>query len=57
MIAFLTVDMLRAHDVPVFPRDILGRPVLGARWLLAPDGQLTCRWQTGGSAPLDIPPD
>jgi hypothetical protein len=57
MIAFLTVDMLRAPDAPVFPRDMLGRPVLGARWLLAPDSQLTCRWQTGGSAPLDIPPD
>jgi hypothetical protein len=57
MIAFLTVNVLRAPDAPAFPHAMFGRPVQGARWLLAPDGQLTCRWQTGGSALLDIPPD
>jgi hypothetical protein len=57
MAAFLTIDMLRAHNAPVFPHATFGRPVLGARCLVAPDGRLTCRWQMGGSAPFGIPPD
>jgi hypothetical protein len=70
MVAFLTLDVLRAHAAPVLsrtafaadatrrPRQPLGpRPVLRARWLIAPDGQLTCRWQTDQSAPFGPPPD
>jgi hypothetical protein len=32
------------------------RPVLTACWLAAPDGRLTCRWQTDVSAPFGPPP-
>jgi hypothetical protein len=57
MVAFLKVDMWRAYDAPAFARTMFGGPVLGARWMVAPDGRLTCRWQTDGAALLDIPPD
>jgi hypothetical protein len=73
MAAFLKVDVLRAHAVPVLPRAVLGhaparplpptpprptppRSVLTAHWLVAPDGRLTCRWQTAVSAPFGPPP-
>ena len=65
MVAFLTVDVLRAPAAPAFPHAMFGhmaasvspRPMLGARWLVAPNGRLTCRRQTGGSTPFGIPPD
>ena len=68
MAAFLKVDVLRAHAVPDLPRAVLGhaparpfpptppRPVLTARWLIAPDGRLTCRWQIDTAALHDPPP-
>jgi hypothetical protein len=61
MTAFLTVDVLRAHAVPVHLREALrradlSRPVLLARWLIAPDGRPICRWQTDDPAP-EFPPD
>jgi hypothetical protein len=70
MVAFLTVDVLRAHAASAFPRAAHGgagkgawpseaaRPhvVLSACWLVAPDGRLTCRWQTDVPA-LGPPPD
>lgn len=70
MAAFLTVDVLRAHAVPAFryvplvhgrasarPRPASqSRPVLVARWLVAADGRLICRWQTDVSAPFGPPP-
>ena len=70
MTAFLTTNVLRAHAAPDFPpagfahspapaRPLparLQRPVLTARWLVAPDGRLTCRWQTDASAPSEPPP-
>jgi hypothetical protein len=67
MAAFLKVDVLRAHAVPDLPRTVLGhaparpfpppsRPVLTARWLVAPDGRLTCRWQADPSTPHGPPP-
>jgi len=53
------LDLPRAvlDDAPArpFPPPPLGaptsRPVLTARWLAAPDGRLTCRWQTDAAAP------
>jgi hypothetical protein len=71
MAAFLTVDVLRAHAAPVLPRVPFwraseparsrlasrARPVLTARWLVPPDGRLTCRWQTDVSAPFGPPPN
>jgi hypothetical protein len=71
MAAFLSVDVLRAYAAPVFPRVPFWhahepawsrpasgrRPVLTARWLVAPDGRLTCRWQTDVSAPFGPPPN
>jgi hypothetical protein len=64
MAAFLTVDVLRAHAAPVFPHATFGyvdeparrRPVLVMRWLVAPDGRLTCCWQIDVSAPFGPPP-
>jgi hypothetical protein len=68
MAAFLKVDMLRAHAVPDLPRAVRDhvparpfpmsapRPVLTARWLVAPDGRLTCCWNTGAAAPNGPPP-
>jgi hypothetical protein len=70
MAAFLAVDVLRAYAVPVFPCVTSDhghesawprpaaepRPVLTAHWLMAPDGRLTCRWQTDVSAPFGPPP-
>ena len=58
MAAFLTVDVLRAHAAPCLPlgtfgragnfawphRSLRRRPVLIMRWLIAPDGRLTCRF-------------
>ena len=32
------------------------RPVLTARWLVAPDGRLTCCWQMDAAAPHGPPP-
>jgi hypothetical protein len=71
MAAFLTVDVLRAHGAPVFPRVPFWhasepvrpspapwpRPMLTVRWLIAPDGRLTCRWQADVSAPFGPPPN
>jgi hypothetical protein len=71
MAAFLTRDVLRAHAALAFSQATFGhatacawqrsatrpRPILGARWQMAPDGRLTCRWQTVGSTPFGIPPD
>jgi len=69
MAAFLTVDVLRAHAAPVFPRAPFWRASepawlrpaprhgLTARWRVAPDGRLTCRWQTDVSAPFGPPPN
>jgi hypothetical protein len=63
MVAFLTVDVPWAHAAPALPCTAYGavgtawpRPVLTARWLIAPDGRLTCRWQTDVSAPFGPPP-
>lgn len=70
MAAFLAIDVLWAHAVPIFPCTAPDfgyepswprsaaepRPVLTARWLMAPDGRLTCRWQTDVSAPFGPPP-
>jgi hypothetical protein len=70
MAAFLAVDVLRANAVPALPRVTSDhrhepawlrpaaepRPVLTAHWLMAPDGRLTCRWQTDVSAPFGPPP-
>jgi hypothetical protein len=70
MAAFLTVDALRAHAVPAFPHAAFGpagnpvplrpaarpRPALTAHWVVAPDGKLTCRWQTDGFARFGPPP-
>jgi hypothetical protein len=64
MAAFLKVDLLRAHAVPDLQRTVLGhaparpfpRPMLTARWLLAPDGRLICRWQVDLSTPHGPPP-
>jgi hypothetical protein len=70
MAAFLAVDVLRAQAVPVFPRVTPDhgheapwlrpvaepRTVLTAHWVMAPDGRLTCRWQTDVSAPFGPPP-
>ncbi len=62
MAAFLEVDVLRAHAVPALPRAVLGpaltppRPVLTARWLVAPGRRLTCRWQADATTLHDPPP-
>ena len=60
MAAFFTIDVLRAHAALLNLRDGLRRtdalrPVLTARWLIAPDGQLACRWQADDPG-LDRPP-
>ena len=57
MTAFLIVDVPRAPTAPLSPRRHIAapRPVLSARWLVAPDGHLTCRWQADDPAP-DRPP-
>ena len=60
MTAFLTIDVLRAHAAPLNLRDALRRtdaprPVLTARWMIAPNGHLVCRWQAEDPAP-DRPP-
>jgi hypothetical protein len=57
MTAFLTVDALRAHAAPVTMYEALRdeRPALVAWWLIAPDGQMVCRWRTTDRAP-DVPP-
>ena len=68
MAAFLTIDVLRAHAALASSRPILdpmaegprsatpARLVLGAHWLVAPNGRLTCHWQVE-LADFDIPPD
>jgi hypothetical protein len=70
MAAFLKVDDLRAHGALASSRPIFGpmaapaepysassaRLVLGAHWMVAPDGRLTCQWQVD-LADFDIPPD
>jgi hypothetical protein len=70
MAAFLTIDDLRAHAALASSRPILDptavatgprsatpmRLVLGAHWVVAPDGRLTCHWQVE-LADFDIPPD
>jgi hypothetical protein len=69
MAAFLTVDILRAHAAsdclhdalrlvraPAWPRREESRPVLTAKWVVAPGGRLACRWQTTVSAPFGPPP-
>jgi hypothetical protein len=69
MAAFLTVDFLRAHAASEHPNAVFGqpgrplwaapapqpRPRLVARWLVAEDGRLTCRWQIDASAPFGPP--
>lgn len=70
MAAFLKVDILRAHAAsvclhdalrlvrePGWPRPEQPRPSLTAKWVVAPDGRLACRWQTSVSAPFGPPPD
>ncbi len=69
MAAFLTVDVLRAHAAPDFPRALFGhapaRPfaapppgaALTARRRVAPDGRPTCRRRTDVSAPFGPPPN
>ena len=71
MATFLNADMLRARVVraatPVlfgqagdrmWPRPVpRPRAVLTAHWLVAPEGRLTCRWQTKVSARFGPPPD
>ena len=70
MAAFLTVDVLRAHAAPCLPlgtfgragnfawphRSLRRRPVLIMRWLIAPDGRLTCLWRSDVSALFGPPP-
>jgi hypothetical protein len=59
MTAFLNVDVLRAHAAPIDLREALRRAGISrpeARWLVAHDGRLTCRWQTNDPAP-EFPPD
>ena len=69
MAAFLTVDLLRAHSAPdlrlptpgaaggfACPRAARPRrrvPVM--RWVVAPSGRLTCRWELDASASPDLP--
>jgi hypothetical protein len=71
MATFTNVDMLRARSARAAPPALFGqigdrvwpRPaprelaVLTARWLVAPDGRLTCRWQVNVSARFGPPPD
>jgi hypothetical protein len=70
MTAFLSANVLRADAAPNFPcvlfwgahepswprRTPRPRPALTARWLIAPDGRLSCRWQTVVSASFGPPP-
>jgi hypothetical protein len=71
MASFLQVEFLRAHAAPELPAAVFdqagqaaarnvaapARKVLTARWIIAPDGRLTCRWQADLSAPFRPPPD
>ena len=71
MATFANVDMLRAHFARAAPPALFGqfgdrvwprpaprqRAVLTARWLVAPEGRLTCRWQVKVSARFGPPPD
>jgi hypothetical protein len=71
MATFTNVDMLRARNAPAAPRALFGqigdrvwprlaprpRAVLTARWLVAPEGRLTCRWQVKVSPRFGAPPD
>jgi hypothetical protein len=67
MAGFLFPDALRAHSAPSAPSapsvphgpcgharprpSPRRRPVLLARWLLAPDGRLGCQWTVGTASP------
>jgi hypothetical protein len=58
MAAFLTIDLLRAHVVPMmFQGDTLAvrRCAISARWAVGSDGRLTCRWDTDTADP-PLPP-
>jgi len=71
MATFANVDMLRARFARTAPPALFSqigdrvwlrpapRPpaVLTARWLVAPKGRLTCRWQVKVSARFGPPPD
>ena len=59
MAAFLTIDLLRAHAVPMLfqadPRAMRRRPVR-ARWTVGADGRLACHWDTDTDDPPPPPP-
>lgn len=58
MAAFLTIDLLRAHAVPMmFQGDTptVRRCPISARWTVDADGRLTCRWATDTDDPR-LPP-
>lgn len=69
MAAFLTTDGLRVRTARFrlgcapHPAVALSgphkapRPVLTARWSVACDGRVACRWQTDVAAPFGPPPD
>jgi hypothetical protein len=71
MATFANVDMLRAPSARAAPPALFGPigdrmwprqaprelAVLTARWLVAPKGRLTCRWQVKVSARFGPPPD
>jgi hypothetical protein len=71
MATFANVDTLRARFARAASPALFGqignrvwpRPAprelaaLTARWLVAPDGRLTCRWQVNVSARFGPPPD
>lgn len=68
MAAFLKLDTLWARAVPDLPRVVHEqvparpfptsppRPLLSARWLVAPDDRLTCRWHRDATTPDRPPP-
>jgi hypothetical protein len=71
MATFVNVDKLRAHFARAAPPGLFGqsgdrvwprpaprqRAALTARWLVAPEGRLTCRWQVKVPADFGPPPD
>jgi hypothetical protein len=71
MATFANLDMLRSRSARAAPPALFGqiggcvwprpaprpRAALTARWLVAPEGRLTCRWQVKVSARFGPPPD